>query len=55
MIDEETYKEIKGLHKQSHTFRYITMFLEIEDDELVKQVLRSKDYAEFTEKSLQVL
>lgn len=54
MIDLETYKQIKLLQKQGHTFTYITMFLELEDH-VVRAAIESKNYAEFTEKTLQVL
>jgi hypothetical protein len=53
MIDQPTFKEIKMLHSQGHTFTFITMSLELED-EVVKIAINSRNYAEF-EKALQVV
>jgi hypothetical protein len=46
MIDQPTFKEIKMLHSQGHTFTFITMSLDLED-ETVEAVLQSKSYAEY--------
>jgi hypothetical protein len=46
MIDEPTFKEIKQLHSQGHTFTFITMFLEL-GDEVVKTALKARNYAEY--------
>lgn len=53
MIDSETFKEIKMLQKQGHTFTYITMALDVEDD-VVKVAINSGNYADF-EKAMQVV
>jgi len=46
MIDEQTYKDIKLYQKQGHSFTYITMALELEDD-TVKIAMNTHSYAEF--------
>ena len=51
MIDKQTYEDIKQKQREGHTFTYITMALDLDDD-IVKIVMDTKNYAEF-EQSMQ--
>ena len=51
MIDQSAYNEIKQKQREGHTFTYITMALDLDDD-IVKIAMNTKNYVDF-EQSMQ--